>query len=290
MEKRTVIVTGGNSGLGYQCARNIAATGKNYTVVIACRHPEKSVAAVESLRRETGNDNIHWLPLDLSSFDSVRHFVDEFKAGSFPPLYGLVCNAGITYLNLFLSHDGLEVTFQTCYLAHWLLTHLLLNQMVDHGRIVCVTSDMHRVPFGHSRPKFTDINELAYTKRTGPTFWFYSRAKFCIVLGVYEMARRLAAETHTGITVNVYHPGVMAETNIWPTHKSRLLGFFQGLGVRIFGCLVLQGSTAVRSGKVLAGFITKFKYEGATGKYYFPEGNLYPSARYTYDRQAADKL
>ena len=59
MEKRTVIVTGGNSGLGYQCAKNIAMQDKNYTLVLACRNPEKAARAIQDMKEETGNENIH---------------------------------------------------------------------------------------------------------------------------------------------------------------------------------------------------------------------------------------
>ncbi|MBR0412551.1 MAG: SDR family NAD(P)-dependent oxidoreductase, partial [Eubacterium sp.] len=55
MEKRTVIVTGGNSGLGYQCAKNIAMKDKDYTLVLACRNPEKAAKAIQDMKTETGN-------------------------------------------------------------------------------------------------------------------------------------------------------------------------------------------------------------------------------------------
>lgn len=79
MEKRTVIVTGGNSGLGYQCAKNIAMKDKNYTLVLACRNPERAAKAIQDMKAETGNENIHSVALDLASLDSVRCFKELYK-------------------------------------------------------------------------------------------------------------------------------------------------------------------------------------------------------------------
>src|SRR5690242_5324792 len=91
---QTVIITGGNNGLGYQCARKIAADG-NWHVLIACRDQEKAQAAAQSLIAETTHGNISTLPLDLSSLTSVREFVERFAKEDLPPLKAIVCNAGI---------------------------------------------------------------------------------------------------------------------------------------------------------------------------------------------------
>ena len=95
MEKRTVIVTGGNSGLGYQCAKNIAMKDKDYTLVLACRNPKKAAKAIQDMKAETGNENIYSVALDLASLDSVRTFKELYKKENFPPLYSIVCNAGL---------------------------------------------------------------------------------------------------------------------------------------------------------------------------------------------------
>ena len=106
MEKRTVIVTGGNSGLGYQCAKNIAMKDKDYTLVLACRNPEKAAKAIQDMKAETGNENIHSVALDLASLDSVRAFKALYKKENFPPLYSIVCNAGLNRTPLEYTKDG----------------------------------------------------------------------------------------------------------------------------------------------------------------------------------------
>ena len=100
MEKRTVIVTGGNSGLGYQCAKNIAMKDKDYTLVLACRNPEKAAKAIQDMKAETGNENIHSVALDLASLDSVRAFKALYKKENFPPLYSTALRWNIQKMDL----------------------------------------------------------------------------------------------------------------------------------------------------------------------------------------------
>lgn len=133
MEKKTFIVTGGNSGLGFQCAMNIAKTNVNHTVILACRNPQKAEVAVNKLKLETDNPNIFSLTLDLASIASVRQFCSDFVKEQYPPLYGIVCNAGFNRQPLEYTKDGFEATFGACHLGHYLLTNLLICHMQDDG-------------------------------------------------------------------------------------------------------------------------------------------------------------
>lgn len=96
MDNRTVIVTGGNTGLGYQAAKAIASSDAGYYVVLACRDTPRGDAAAAAMRSETGSPHITSMPLDLASLDSVRAFAESFSDADLPPLYGIVCNAGIS--------------------------------------------------------------------------------------------------------------------------------------------------------------------------------------------------
>ena len=89
LSKKTFIITGGNTGLGYECAKNITKYDKNNQIVIACRNATRAKEAVNSLIRETGNDNIISLELDLSSLQSVRNFVTQFLNSQLPLLYAI---------------------------------------------------------------------------------------------------------------------------------------------------------------------------------------------------------
>jgi len=94
---QTVIITGGNSGLGFECAKAIAHSHQGWHIVLACRSNEKGMQAIETITSETGNKNVSMLQLDLASLKSVRNFVNEYQRMSYPPLKGLICNAGGTY-------------------------------------------------------------------------------------------------------------------------------------------------------------------------------------------------
>ena len=74
MENKTVIITGGNSGLGYQCAKNIAMSNSGYHIILACRNAKKADIAAETLKGETNNPNISTMELDLASLSSIRMF------------------------------------------------------------------------------------------------------------------------------------------------------------------------------------------------------------------------
>lgn len=136
---KTIIITGANSGLGFETARKIARN-PDYKVILACRNEEKSSAARERIVKETGNENIVPLRLDISSLSSVRSFAQQIiTAGG--KVDALVNNAGISSMNhTGTTIDGIEVVFATNYLGHFLLTQLLLSHMADKGRIVNISS------------------------------------------------------------------------------------------------------------------------------------------------------
>jgi len=125
---KTIIITGANTGLGYECAKNIAQDCKTNHIILACRNTQRATEAVESLINETGNPNISSIELDLSSLESVRQFVNEFIKLNFPPLYAIVCNAGVQIVNgIQYTQDGFEMTFGVNHLGHFLLVNLLLG-------------------------------------------------------------------------------------------------------------------------------------------------------------------
>lgn len=93
---RTVIITGGNQGLGYQAAKNVAAADEGWHVVVAGRSEEKVARAVGRIKEESGDPHIEGMVLDLASLRSVRSFAEAFAAREdLPPLGALVCNAGL---------------------------------------------------------------------------------------------------------------------------------------------------------------------------------------------------
>jgi NAD(P)-dependent dehydrogenase (short-subunit alcohol dehydrogenase family) len=143
MEKKTVIITGANSGIGKTAAFQFARAG--HTVVMGCRNMEKSLAVQSAIIKETGNEKIFLMQVDTSSQASIRSFAKEFM-DSFERLDILINNAA--YFNhgegYRLSEDGIELTFATNVVGPYLLTGLLLEHLKKStdARVLNVSSNI----------------------------------------------------------------------------------------------------------------------------------------------------
>ena len=195
---RVAIVTGANSGIGLETARQLAAHGA--TVVLACRSPERSAAAIEDLRSTVPDARLELLQLDLASLDSVRNAAEELRA-SHDRIDLLVNNAGVMYTDRELTKDGFELQFGTNHLGHFAFTARLLDRMldVDGSRIVTVASLGHWFPFPF------DLDDVRATGSYN-RFAAYSRSKLANLLFAYDLHRRLTAASARTISVAA-HPG-----------------------------------------------------------------------------------
>lgn len=197
---KIVLITGGNSGIGKATAIGIAKTGA--TVVIGCRNEQKGQAAVEEIKRASGNDKVELLLMDLCSQKSVREAAAEFKRRH-DKLHVLINNAAIFNPLREETEDGLEKTFATNYLSHFLLTHLLLDTLKASApsRIINVASKHFGI-----KMNFDDLQtkqKYSYMKAVGPT-------KLGLILFTKKLAKELEG---TGVTVNALHPG-LAKSNL----------------------------------------------------------------------------
>jgi NAD(P)-dependent dehydrogenase (short-subunit alcohol dehydrogenase family) len=200
---RTFVVTGGNSGLGYETARALAR--KRARVVIACRDAGRARAAVISLRAESSDADASFLELDLASLASVRKFADALRERH-RSLHVLVNNAGVMALPQRRTADGFEAQFGTNHLGHFALTGLLLELLLAEpgGRIVTLSSTAHRI----GRMRFDDLQfERGYSPWPA-----YAQSKLANLLFTLELQRRLAAAGAPAIAV-ACHPGYAA-TNL----------------------------------------------------------------------------
>lgn len=214
---RTVIITGGNSGLGFETAKKIAKD-KDYRVILACRNPQKAEEAVRKIKEETGNENILSLQLDTASLASVRQFAKDYENLNIGRIYALLLNAGINGMHSGMTEDGMEVVFQTNHLGHFLLANLMLPFMDSDGKIFSTSSDMHDSPMGKMVWEGTEA--LAHPSEEGKQSRLrYSFSKLCNLYFVYELAGGLEAES-SGIRVNAFNPGMM-QTNFAPVDKAR---------------------------------------------------------------------
>ena len=210
---RTIIMTGANSGLGFETAKKIA-NNKDYEVILACRNIDKGNNAKEEIINTTGNKNIILMQLDTSSLESVKNFVQEFKKLN-KKVYGLVNNAGISPMGHDgNSVDGVEIVCATNYLGHFLLTNLLLTYMEDNAKIFNVTSDMHNPPGGI---EWKDPELLFHPIENDRRKYSYS--KLCNIYFTYELDEILRNE-NSNILVNAFNPGMM-NTSFSGGHNSK---------------------------------------------------------------------
>ena len=214
---RTVIITGGNSGLGFETAKKIAQN-KEYRIILACRNPQKAEEAVRKIKEETENENILCMRLDTASLASVRAFAADYESQGLGGVYALLLNAGINCMHSGMTEDGMEIVFQTNHLGHFLLANRMLPYMEPDGKIFATSSDMHDSPMGNMVWEGTEA--LAHPSEEGKQSRLrYSFSKLCNLYFVYELARRLEA-SGSGIRVNAFNPGMM-QTNFAPVDKAR---------------------------------------------------------------------
>ena len=150
---RVAIVTGSNSGIGFETARALAL--KNATVVMAVRNLTKGREAAEKIHSESENAVVNVMQLDLSDLTSIRKFADEFK-GSYSRLDLLINNAGVMVPPYSKTTDGFELQLGTNHFGHFALTGLLIDliKQTPNSRVVNVSSMAHA--FG--KLDFDDLN------------------------------------------------------------------------------------------------------------------------------------
>lgn len=142
LKNKNIIVTGANTGIGYEAALDFAKRGAN--VILACRNETLGNEAVEKIKTESQNDNVELEQLDLGSLANTRAFAERILR-KLERLDILVNNAGIAGVDYKLTSDGFETQFQVNYLSHYLLTRLLLDLIKKSApsRIINVSSKAH---------------------------------------------------------------------------------------------------------------------------------------------------
>lgn len=199
---RVAIVTGSNTGLGYDNARALAARGAK--VVMAVRDTGKGESAAARIRQLTPGADVSVQKLDLGSLASVREAAAEIAAAH-PRIDLLINNAGVMYPPKSTTSDGFELQFGTNHLGHFALTGLLLKNLlpVDNSRVVVVASIAHNI-----KAKI-DFDDLQWEKRSYDKVASYGQSKLANLMFAYDLQRRLAAANAKTIAVAA-HPGVAA--------------------------------------------------------------------------------
>jgi len=201
---RIAVVTGANSGLGLVTARELARHGA--LVVLACRNMEKGRAALAEVADAASGAEPELEELDLASLDSVRAFVDRFRA-KHDGLDLLVNNAGVMAAPRRHTADGFELHFGTNHLGHFALTNLLLPLMEgrEDARVVTLSSNAHKT-----------VRRIAFDNLNGDRRYFrwnaYGQSKLANLMFALELDRRLRA-ADSSVRSLAAHPGYSA-TNL----------------------------------------------------------------------------
>lgn len=200
---RVMIVTGANSGIGFETARILAEN--HAEVILACRSVQKAEAAADRIRGAAPSASVEIIPLDLADLASVRTFADTFRARH-GRLDTLINNAGVMALPRRTTKDGFEMQLGTNHLGHFALTGRLLEILLatPHSRVVNVSSIAHK--FGKIR-----FHDLQWQKRYHK-WGAYGQSKLANLLFTYELDRRLKQVGSDTISV-ACHPG-WAATNL----------------------------------------------------------------------------
>lgn len=280
-QPRVAMITGGNSGIGFATASKLAAQG--YHVILASRNQDTSARAIARMKAANPRASVESIPLDLASFAAVRQCAALFQAKGYP-LHVLINNAGgaIPGKQASFTADGFEMTFGTNHLGHFLLTHLLLEDLKRSApaRVITVSSSLHIPGYaGGPAPDF-DYDNLKGEKYYHPQV-FYRNSKLANMWFTYELQRRLAG---SGVTSNAVCPGFVPEA-IAARRNSALERFLYS---RILPLMPFARSLEQASSSYLFA-ATDPRFESTGGKF-IVDGKERPSSPDSYDEQNARRL
>jgi NAD(P)-dependent dehydrogenase (short-subunit alcohol dehydrogenase family) len=232
---KTIIVTGANSGIGYEAALAFARKGAD--LILACRDLVKAQTAAAQISASVSGPKLEVMELDLANLASVRRFSGAFHE-QHQALHVLCNNAGVMAIPYRQTADGFEMQFGTNHLGHFALTGLLLDRLLatDGARVVTVSSGMHRL----GTIRFDDLQW-----RHGYRKWMaYGQSKLANLLFTFELQRRAAAADAKLVSV-ACHPGYSA-TNLQfvgpKMSRAPLMEYFYDATNRLFAQSAAMGA------------------------------------------------
>lgn len=254
---KRVLITGANSGIGYETARVLAQQGAH--VILACRNEDKALAAMARIRQLYPRANLQFMALDLGSLQSVRDLASLFFE-QYDTLDILINNAGVMWLPESRTVDGFESQLGTNHLGHFALTGLLLPALLNTpgARIVTVSSIAHRDGNLH----FDDLwLQNGYGKQKA-----YAQSKLANLVFARELQRRLT-QAGSSVLSLAAHPGVAS------THLA-VPGFEQGGNALLAKLMALVTPLVAQSALkgALPTLYAATSHEAEGGEYYGPGG------------------
>lgn len=219
MTKQIIVITGGNVGIGYECAKNLISSQANVHIVLGCRDSSRAAVGVKNLTAFATRDNtVESKPLDLASFKSTRAFAEDIKA-SFPNgIHALILNAGVMATSLRLTEDKRETNMQVNHLSQFLLAQLLLPSLTaGHAArpdvpstVVFVSSSLHKPGVGKGKGPILTM-ETVDGANDFDGMVAYRNSKLNQALCMYVLAASVDSKV---ITVNAVCPGFIPTTDL----------------------------------------------------------------------------
>lgn len=237
---RLMVVTGANTGVGFDTARGLAALGAE--VVLACRSPQKAAVALARIRAEVKGARVWAVELDLSSLASVRECAAELVALG-RPVDALINNAGVMPAVAAKTIDDLDIGFQCNHLGHFLLTNLLagsLRKARSGGRVVNLGSAIHHIPTSIDLPEVA-ARELVPFPGMFPA---YADTKLCNLLFTAEFNRRF--RDVSAVQAFCVHPGTVISSEV-ARHLPPLVRRLQQLFLPFMWPLMKSGAAGAHS-------------------------------------------
>ncbi len=268
MQGKTVVITGGTSGIGQVAAETLAKMGAR--IVLVARSASRGGAAISRLREIAPGANHSIYYGDLSRLAETRRVAKEIAAAE-TRIDVLVNNAGAMFGERQLTEDGLELTFATNHLSYFVMTHLLSERLMTSAPSRIVNTSSH----AHYRATI-DFDNLQYD-RDYKSFPAYSRSKLCNVLFTRVLARRLAG---TGVTANSLHPGFV---------NTRFGDESGGAMARIIGLMKLFAISPQKGAETIVYLASSNEAAKSNGLYFYKCKPVEPS-KLAQDDAAADRL
>ncbi|WP_266079678.1 oxidoreductase [Haladaptatus caseinilyticus] len=282
---KTVIVTGANSGLGYEVTRALARNGAS--VVMACRRTNHAMTVKGRILTELPDATLDVRELDLADSESIRSFVDDFES-EYDDLHVLCNNAGVMAIPRTETEDGFELQFGVNHLGHFALTGLLFDSLLEtpgETRVVTQSSGFHE----RGDIDFDDLHgEQEYDKWAA-----YAQSKLANVLFAYELDRRLTDSGTEDVLSLACHPGY-ASTDLQrrgPEREGSLIRLWaMGLANAVFAQSAERGALpmlyAATADELIGG-----EYVGPSGLMNMRGSpDVQPSSERSYDEKLARRL
>jgi len=264
MAVKTIVVTGGTSGIGEVAAVELAKQGAR--IVLIARDPERAGMTLSKLRNANPNERHTSHLADLSQISEMRRTAKEIVQSE-PEIDVLINNAGALFNTRKVTEDGLEMTFATNHMAYFVMTNMLLPNLKPGARIVSTASDAHK----GAKLDFGDLQSAK--KYSG--FSVYGKSKLANILFNRELARRIAG---TGVTANCLHPGFVA------TRFGDQSGGILSVAVKIAKPI---GAISPQEGaKTIVYLASSLEIEGKSGGYYYQRAIATPTKEAQSDEDA----